>query len=729
MISESIRNMIKRITICLLFSILWAFPIKSQASNIVVELAQMSIEELMRVTVSCVGFFDLPPEQVPGSIQIITTQQLENSPATALADMLDLYVSGIHVGNGNTNGASYAVRGMRMPDNSTTVFMFNGQNVNSAAGLGFNMNLDLPLMGDISQLEVIKGPCALVHGSGAMNGFVNIVPKNGSDHPGAYWNFQYGLKEKLAKMEQAYGLSYGNDNDIFVYFGFVDSKGFTSQETYGFNTSMKNKSTSRTPHCRFFKNTYRMSVNWNHNNFHLTSFVLHDRGSSNAMYSFLKNSMEYYQGSFFSNLSWESQITPYEKLECNVPLMIGDLGLIGEDIELKRESEEGGSEAYLGYRLILKTHRLPNHAIAIGGMLGKRHFYAGKYYLDNDPDSDGRLLDSDWHEIGFFYEDIFHLSQNWIALFGFRHDIIENEDFNLPAFINENPRQNDEFEQECKEVSTFRLATSYKLSPDDTVKLSFQEGYHQTNMFNYYEVFYGSTYLQDDMEFELMQSLEFNYKHVEPEYGLQISTNLFFNSYENSLLINTNMNKDVNKNVNKNVYSEDNQNFLLDELFGNGPDFASIGGEIEMDWDINSQSHINLSYAYTRPEEIDEDKNTKLSVANQDCTQWLTYPTHIIKGTIHHKTFNDRLSLSLHASYHSAIDAPSKFKSPQYYPPTLKAHASASFQMTDQLTFQLIGRNIFDNDHPPVGFHYHEPWEGNLGEGSPLVYMSLTWKE
>jgi len=715
----------KRIITCIILLILWVIPIRSQASNVVVELAQMSLEELMQVTVSSVGFFDLPPDQVPGSIQIITIMQIEDSPATGIADILDLYVHGIHVGNSNYNGASYAVRGMRMPDNSTTVFMFNGQNVNSAAGLGFNMNLDLPLMGDISQLEVIKGPCALVHGSGAMNGFVNIVPKNGTDYPGAYWNFQYGFKENLAKMEQAYGLSYGNGNDIFVYFGFVDAEGFTSQETYGFETSMKNNDVSRDYHCNFLEKTYRMSMNWNHNNFHLTSFLLHDHGSSNAMYSFLTNSMEYYQGSLFSNLSWESQITPYEKLAWDVPIMIGDLGLIGENISLNRENEEGGSETYFGYRLVLKTHRLPNHAIALGGMFGKRHFYAGKYYLDDDPDSDGRLLDSDWHEIGFFYEDIFHLSQNWIALFGFRHDIIENENFNLPAFIKTNPRKYDEFEQECKEVSTFRLATSYKISPDDTVKLSFQEGYHQTNMFNYYEIFYGSTSLPNDMQFELMQSLEFNYKHVEPEYGLQISTNLFFNSYDNSLLLNT----DMNKKDNKALYSEDNHDFLLDELFGNGPDFASIGGELEMDWEINSQNRINLSYAYTRPEEIDEDKNTKLSVANKDCSQWLNYPTHILKGTIHHKTFNDRLSVSLHASYHSAIDAPSKSKSSQYYPPTLKVHASASFKLTDQLTFQLIGRNIFDNDHPPVGFHYHEPWEGNLGEGSPLVYMSLIWKE
>jgi len=715
----------QRITYIIIF-IIWAIPIKAQASNIVVELARMSIEELMQVTVSSVGFFDLPPEEVPGSIQIITTQQLDDSPATNLADMLDLYVSGIHVGNGNKNGASYAVRGMRMPDNSTTMFMFNGQNVNSAAGLGFNMNLDLPLMGDISQLEVIKGPCALVHGSGAMNGFVNIVPKNGSDHPGAYWNFQYGFREHLAKMEQAYGFSYGNENDLFVYYGIVDSEGFTSKKTYGFERSMSHDHEKHSYHARYFEGCYRFSLNWNHNNFHMSSFLLNDRGSSNAMYNSLKNPLAYYQGIYFSNLSWESQMTPYDKIEVNVPVLGGDLGLMGEHTNTpNQEKEEGGCESYAGIRLVIKTHRLPNHAIAFGGTFGKRNFYAGKYILDEDPDSDGRLLDSDWHEMGFFYEDIFYLSQNWIVLFGYRHDIIENENFTLPDFINNNPKQTEQFEQECKDVSTLRLATSYKLTPDDTVKFSFQEGYHQTNMFNYYEIFYGTTALQDDMQFELMQSLEFNYLHEMPEYGFHMGMNLFLNGYKNSILVKTNrMN---NESFVPEVERE--SDFLFDELFGNGPAFASIGGELEMNWDINSNNHMFLSYAYTQPYDIDEDENSKLSVANKNCTRWLTYPTQIIKGTIRHKNFNERLTLSLHASYHSAIDAPSKVKMSQYYPPTLKVHASASFKLTDQLTFQLVGRNIFDNDHPPVGFHFHEPWEGNLGEDTPLVYMSLVWKE
>ncbi|ETR69989.1 MAG: hypothetical protein OMM_03565 [Candidatus Magnetoglobus multicellularis str. Araruama] len=713
----------------LIYSILWTTT--CQASNIVMELAQLSIEDLMEVTVSSVGFFDLPPEQVPGSIQIITTEQLENSPATGLADMLDLYVSGIHVGNSSRNGASYAVRGIQMPDNSTTVFMFDGQNINSGAGLGVNMNLDLPLLGDISQLEVIKGPCALVHGSGAMNGFVNIVPKNGTDYPGAYWNVQYGFREQQVKMEHAYGHSYGYDKDIFVYFGMIDAEGFSGKKSFGYEKTQPELHHDYNYHCRFFDTSYRWSMVWNHNNFHLTSLLQNDQGSSNAIYPFLKSPMEYYQGSFLASLSWESHITPYESLEWHFPISFIDLGLIGQGpgYHKSHTNEEGGAECHIENRLIIKTHRLPNHAIAFGGLFGKRHFRAGDYYLKKDPDNDGRLLDSDWHEFGLFFEDIFHITPQWILLFGFRHDTIENDDFNIPEFIHSHRKQTNVYKQEYKDVSTFRLATSYGLSPDDTIKLSLQEGYHQANMFNYYEIFYGSTILQDDMPFELMQSLEFNYTHNEPDHGLAFGVNLYLNSYENSILVNTVMQENMTGNELMNPTLE--SDFLMDEIFGNGPSFASIGGEFDMNWDMTSNTHLFFSYAYTQPHDMDENKNTVLSVANDDCTRWLTYPRHIIKGAIRHKTFNDRLSLNLHANYSSAIEVLSKsrMKKSQYYPPLMKVHASISLNLTDQLSFQVIGRNIFDNDTPPVSFHFYEPWEGNLGEDSPFVYMSLTWKE
>ena len=701
------------------------------ANNIVVELAQMPIEDLMQVTVSCVGFFDMPPEEAPGSIHIIKNHQLKNSPAVGLADMLDLYVSGIHVGNGSRNGASYAVRGMRMPDNSTTVFMYDRQNINTSAGLGVNMNLDLPLMGDIEQLEVIKGPCALVHGSGAMNGFVNIVPKNGTDHPGGFWRMQYGLKEQLFTTETGYGFSYGHNKDMFLYLGAADSDGFSSMENYGFEKPHHTKISQffnkrRQYHCRFFDKSYRLSMNWNHHDFHFTSLLQNDRGSSNAMYDYLRKPMKYYQGMLMLNLSWKSRITPYETLEIHNPISFYDLGLIGVNIMTNKESDEGASEYHIEHRFLIKSFRLPGHAIAIGGLIGNRQFREGQYYLNDDPDTGAQLMDSDWDEFSIFFEDIFHIAPRWSLIFGFRHDIIDNEHFNLPEFINERKKKTDTYEQEDNNISTFRIAASYKLSKNDTLKLSMQEGYHQSNMFNYYEVFYGNTILQNDMKFEKMQSVEFNWNHDEPQKKMHLGLSLFLNTYEDSILVNKNNQSDTPPDD----YLFEESDSLYNEIFGNGPSFASAGGEIDVNWNYQKGSHVFMSYAYTRPMRMDEDENVQISVASDDCSRWLTYPTHIIKGGFRQKLFNDRLSFNVHAIYHSAIDTKSRHTDRyRYYPPLLKVHANATVRLTKQLSFQVIGLNIFDNDNPPASFHFYEPWEGNLGEGSPLVYMNLNWRE
>jgi len=715
---------------------LWAlinvlYPRICLASNIVVELAQMSIEDLMQVTVSSVGFFDLPPEQSPGSIQIITTEQMENSPAIGLADIIELYVSGIHIGNTNTNGASYAVRGMRMSDNSTTVFMLDGNNINTSAGLGVNINPDLPLFGDISRLEVIKGPCSLVHGSGAMNGFVNFVPKNGSDYPGYHYRIQYGFKDHMITFENSYGLSYGHNHDVFIYLGTTYAKGYESQETYGFEKEIQDSDIPRSYNSRFFDPSFRMTLVWRNNNFRLTSFLHQDSGSSNAINDFLEKPSEYYQGMFITSLSWESEITDYETLEWNLPISLYDLGLTGEYIFPNRIKEEGGSECHVETRFVLKTNRFPRHSFAIGGLIGRRHFRANDYYLREDPKDEGRLLDSDWDEFGFFCEDVFHLSPKWHFSLGFRYDALENDQFVVPNSINDHKKITDEYDPETKEITTSRIAVSYNMSPDDTLKLSFQEGYHLSSMLNYYGIFFGNNNPQTDLEPELMSSLEFNFQHSEPEIGLQLGLNLFLNGYENSLLVRTTNSPDQDKLQNKNTPTGNGNEFLVKDIFANGPSFASMGGEIDLDWQITTQTDLFLSYAYSRPRNIDEEENLDLFIANEDCSEWISYPTHIFKAAIRQKALDEKILFNLHAMYTSAIDAISDNpnKHSQYYSPSVNIHASLSIKFSDQLTFQIIGRNIFDNDTPPIGFSYLEPWRGNLGEGSPLVYIGLSWKE
>jgi outer membrane receptor protein involved in Fe transport len=702
------------------------------ASNIVFELAQLSIEDLMKVTVSSVGFFDLPPEQAPGSIRIITTEQMENAPAVGLIDIVDLYVSGVHIGNTDRNGASYAVRGMRMSDNSTTIMMFDGNNINTSAGLGVNVNPALSLSGDISRLEIIKGPCSLVHGSGAMNGFINIVPKNGSDYPGYFYRMQYGFKDHMIQLENAYGFSKGKNDDFFIYMGTVYAEGFESQDIYGFDQTVAHPK-QYSYHSRFFDPSFRLSMGWRHNNFRLFSFIHKEKGSSNAIRKEIKKPSEYYQGMFITTLSWESQLTPFEELEWYIPVSFFDFGGMYEKLREPSRFEEGGSECHIETRFVFKTHRLPKNSFAIGGLMGTRHFRTGDYYLSDDPDDGGLLMDSDWNEFGFFCEDIFHFSHQWHFSFGFRYDIFENDDFQIPNFLNNQQKRTDTYEQENNAVSTKRIAVSYLMTPNDTLKLSFQEGYHLSNLSNFYGIFFDPNYAQKDLEPELMSSIEFNYQHSEPEKGLKLGINLFLNGYENSLLVKTS-NNNTNKRQPSHIAEEtkdDNNDSLMNEVFGNGPSFASMGGELDIDWRITSQTNLFLSYAYTQPDNLDVEKNTRVSIANDDCSEWMSYPRHIIKGSIQQEAFNDRLLLHIHAIYTSSIDALSDklHIDSQYYSPLFNIHASVSIKLSDQLTFQLIGRNIFDNDTPPVGFNYLSPWEGNLGEGSPLVYLGLTWKE
>lgn len=177
-------------------------------------LTSLSIEELMKIKVSSTGFFDMSHQKAPGTIWLLSNQDIENSSAMNMSDLLNFYIPGIHIGNNVRYGSLIASRGIAMPNNSSTLFLLDGQGINAGVGVGVNSGLKLPLLGDIDRLEIINGPCSIVHGSGAINGFVNIIPKTGSDYPGYFINTDYGFIEKLIKTEIGYGYSYGQRKDF-----------------------------------------------------------------------------------------------------------------------------------------------------------------------------------------------------------------------------------------------------------------------------------------------------------------------------------------------------------------------------------------------------------------------------------------------------------------------------------------------------------------------------------
>lgn len=117
---------------------------------------------------------DLPVNLAARQVTIITRQEIERAPVRSIEDLLN-YVAGIDILQRGPHGvqADISLRGGSFDQAS---ILLNGVNLtNPHTG---HYSFDIPVnLSDIERIEIVQGPSALVYGSGALSGGVNIITK------------------------------------------------------------------------------------------------------------------------------------------------------------------------------------------------------------------------------------------------------------------------------------------------------------------------------------------------------------------------------------------------------------------------------------------------------------------------------------------------------------------------------------------------------------------------
>jgi iron complex outermembrane receptor protein len=113
---------------------------------------------------------DVPIQDLPQSVSIISSEMLRDVGVTQLADALDL-ASGVNRQN-NFGGIwdAYAIRGFAGDPNLPSGALVNGFN----AGRGFGGPRDAS---NVERIEILKGPNSALFGRGEPGGTVNVVTK------------------------------------------------------------------------------------------------------------------------------------------------------------------------------------------------------------------------------------------------------------------------------------------------------------------------------------------------------------------------------------------------------------------------------------------------------------------------------------------------------------------------------------------------------------------------
>ncbi|MFW5988148.1 MAG: TonB-dependent receptor plug domain-containing protein [bacterium] len=149
--------------------------------------AQEEVMELDEVVVTASRYEESIME-TPVSIEVISQEEIEESGAVSLAEILAA-AGGIHIkdNGGLTGQKDIIIRGIR---GKQILFLLDGQPYNNPNDGGINLE-SIPVE-FIKRIEVLKSPSSAIYGANAMGGVINIISKEAKDLEKTNLKFETG---------------------------------------------------------------------------------------------------------------------------------------------------------------------------------------------------------------------------------------------------------------------------------------------------------------------------------------------------------------------------------------------------------------------------------------------------------------------------------------------------------------------------------------------------------
>lgn len=184
------------------------------------ELADLSLEELVRIPLIQTPKFAVNAEFTPSSVSLLSREEIRLFGWRTLGDALRS-LNGYTITSDHTY--SYAgVRGIAAPGDYRTrlQLLIDGipvnENIFGSAGLDSAFPLDLDL---VEHIEVIRGPSASVFGGDSAFGVINVVTRSGSSLQGGEVSLARGSGQADAGRLSWGGRSEGGSDVLLSYSG------------------------------------------------------------------------------------------------------------------------------------------------------------------------------------------------------------------------------------------------------------------------------------------------------------------------------------------------------------------------------------------------------------------------------------------------------------------------------------------------------------------------------
>jgi outer membrane receptor for ferrienterochelin and colicins len=181
--------------------------------------AQEEVMDLEEVVVTASRYEESIME-TPVSIEVIDQEEIEESNAQNIAELLDTY-TGVYIKDNGSQVGTKSVK-IRGASSDQVLVLLDGIPYNDP----HNGGLDLSIISadNIEKIEIIKGPASVIYGANAMGGVVNIITKEIEDSSLTKLDLGFGSDNT-----NIYKLSHNEKiNDIGIYLSYLDK----SSDTY-----------------------------------------------------------------------------------------------------------------------------------------------------------------------------------------------------------------------------------------------------------------------------------------------------------------------------------------------------------------------------------------------------------------------------------------------------------------------------------------------------------------
>jgi iron complex outermembrane receptor protein len=218
------------------------------ATQTAANLVDLSLEQLSSITVSTVSGREEPLSRAPGSVYVITGEDIRRSGASTLPEALRL-APNLHVARVDASQYAISARGFNSTTANKLQVLIDGRTVYTPLFSGTFWDAQDVLLEDVERIEVISGPGATLWGANAVNGVINVITRRAGDTQGGLAAAGAGNVERSGAVRygaplagghyRAYAKAFDRDSNELRQAGFrADwgraAQGFTLQgDAYG----------------------------------------------------------------------------------------------------------------------------------------------------------------------------------------------------------------------------------------------------------------------------------------------------------------------------------------------------------------------------------------------------------------------------------------------------------------------------------------------------------------